>query len=527
MIFISEDLLDEVRFYLVEYLFIFILTNVAACIIYLAWRLSSRPPLGYNVHLIQTYQSQAEQRVQIINADPEQVNAEDLVSLITDENTTTESDNSNYTLRIRALVVRAPSRSAEPQNTNLSEDTTLIQLPLNTNRHISEIYQTIQHYTDQSIAGAIIVSLFRGFSRRLSNQNHLQISQLLTEVGADTNGSVSEAFTVNIPEGEETSSSEASTRSSAMSSLIDDNEPLVNAETPTDENLQATNNNSPPIINEPIETPSLNGIGEDTIKLKFLDDTEQIVKTKLSATVLEFKKAHFALHVLAGKTIRLIYRGQLLRDDNRSLESYGLQDNCVLHAHVNNKPYASATNPNSTTNNSNSTNDPSNYNANHIPPRPVFDEVLNEPWFMRTLRIGIFYADTVPFALFYALNTSFQWIRDVETVEDSPTDSSYVRQVTRVRRWLFSVLRIFVDFTEQPSVNDDMFANRFNLGVLFTLLFAVKFMSIWFVVIYFPQYTDAKGVFILLVLTVIFGLYTFQNRPRLNNQQGTNELHIQ
>jgi hypothetical protein len=113
------------------------------------------------------------------------VNAEELVSLIANENDLPESDSSNYNLRIRALVVRSPARSAEPQNSNLSEETTLIQLPLNTNRHIAEIYQTIQHYTDQSIAGAIIVSLFRGFSRRLSNQNHLQISQLLSEVGAD------------------------------------------------------------------------------------------------------------------------------------------------------------------------------------------------------------------------------------------------------------------------------------------------------------------------------------------------------
>jgi len=226
----------------------------------------------------------------------------------------------------------------------------------------------------------------------------------------------------------------------------------------------------------------------------------------------------------------LIFRGQLLRDDNRSLESYGLQDNSIVHCHVNNKPYAQSTAQHANANNTNNANDQSNYNTIPVLARPVFDEIANESLIMRTLRMGVYYADIVPFIMFYALTASLTWIREVENLPDDPNGPFVVRQVTRIRRWLFAVLRVFVDFNEQPNLNDDMFANRFNLGVLFTLLFAVKFISIWAIVIYFPQYTDAKGVFILLVLTVIFGLYTFQNRPtRVNNnhQQGTNEIHIQ
>lgn len=124
---------------------------------------------------------------------------------------------------------------------------------------------------------------------------------------------------------------------------------------------------------------------------------------------------------------------------------------------------------------------------------------------MRSLRMGVHYADFIPLLMFYTLTSSLNWIREAENLADDPNASFRARQVTRLRRFLFVALRIFVDFNEQPDIND-VFGNRFNLGVLFTLLFTVKFMSIWIVVMYFPQYTDAKGVFILLVLTVVFGL---------------------
>jgi hypothetical protein len=119
--------------------------------------------------------------------------------------------------------------------------------------------------------------------------------------------------------------------------------------------------------------------------------------------------------------------------------------------------------------------------------------------------MGVHYADFIPLLMFYTLTSSLNWIREAENLADDPNASFRARQVTRLRRFLFVALRIFVDFNEQPDIND-VFGNRFNLGVLFTLLFTVKFMSIWIVVMYFPQYTDAKGVFILLVLTVVFGL---------------------
>lgn len=43
--------------------------------------------------------------------------------------------------------------------------------------------------------------------------------------------------------------------------------------------------------------------GDSTIKLKFLDDTEKVVKTKLSATIIEFKKFVFSYIIFVQKQI--------------------------------------------------------------------------------------------------------------------------------------------------------------------------------------------------------------------------------
>uniref|UniRef100_A0A5S6Q2B5 Ubiquitin-like domain-containing protein n=1 Tax=Trichuris muris TaxID=70415 RepID=A0A5S6Q2B5_TRIMR len=78
---------------------------------------------------------------------------------------------------------------------------------------------------------------------------------------------------------------------------------------------------------------------ELVVKLRFLDDSHRLVETRPSQCIGEFKRQNFARDLEEGKVVRLIYRGQLLRDDSRSLASYGLFDNCVVHCHISRVPY--------------------------------------------------------------------------------------------------------------------------------------------------------------------------------------------
>lgn len=72
--------------------------------------------------------------------------------------------------------------------------------------------------------------------------------------------------------------------------------------------------------------------GKILIRLKFLNDTEKDTYALLEDTVAKFKVEHFT--DLTNKVIRLIFQGQLLREDSRTLESYGLQAGSVMHCHI-------------------------------------------------------------------------------------------------------------------------------------------------------------------------------------------------
>ncbi|XP_065108751.1 transmembrane and ubiquitin-like domain-containing protein 2 [Paramisgurnus dabryanus] len=68
-----------------------------------------------------------------------------------------------------------------------------------------------------------------------------------------------------------------------------------------------------------------------TVRLKFLNDTEELAVLRPHDTVGLLKSKYFS-----GREhqIKLIYQGQLLQDPQRSLLSLNITDNSVLHCHV-------------------------------------------------------------------------------------------------------------------------------------------------------------------------------------------------
>ncbi|KFM68704.1 Transmembrane and ubiquitin-like domain-containing protein 1, partial [Stegodyphus mimosarum] len=73
--------------------------------------------------------------------------------------------------------------------------------------------------------------------------------------------------------------------------------------------------------------------GEIRIRLKYLDDTERIVRSDPTVQIGDFKRTHFSDDLASNKIVRLIFSGQLLRD-NLTLHHYGIQDRCVIHVQV-------------------------------------------------------------------------------------------------------------------------------------------------------------------------------------------------
>ncbi|XP_075276170.1 transmembrane and ubiquitin-like domain-containing protein 1 [Opisthocomus hoazin] len=67
------------------------------------------------------------------------------------------------------------------------------------------------------------------------------------------------------------------------------------------------------------------------LRLKFLNDTERLARVRPGDTVGALKRAYFPGQE---QQVRLIYQGQLLRDDAQSLAALHLTHNSVLHCHV-------------------------------------------------------------------------------------------------------------------------------------------------------------------------------------------------
>ncbi|KAM4027600.1 transmembrane and ubiquitin-like domain-containing protein 1 isoform 2-T2 [Anomaloglossus baeobatrachus] len=71
--------------------------------------------------------------------------------------------------------------------------------------------------------------------------------------------------------------------------------------------------------------------GTITLRLKFLNETERVVSVQPTDSVLHIKRSQFPGQE---PRVRLIYQGQLLRDDSQTVASLQLADGCVLHCHL-------------------------------------------------------------------------------------------------------------------------------------------------------------------------------------------------
>jgi len=79
-----------------------------------------------------------------------------------------------------------------------------------------------------------------------------------------------------------------------------------------------------------------------TIRLKFLNDTQKDVEASLVENIGQFKRRNFTEEIGNNKNVRLIFNGQVLRDEASSLRSCGLFDKCVVHCLVSTLPTSSS-----------------------------------------------------------------------------------------------------------------------------------------------------------------------------------------
>ncbi|XP_033646919.1 transmembrane and ubiquitin-like domain-containing protein 2 [Asterias rubens] len=74
--------------------------------------------------------------------------------------------------------------------------------------------------------------------------------------------------------------------------------------------------------------------GSICIRIKYLTDRERVVNAKPTDTLGNFRRQTFSEEIQSGQTVRLIFQGQLLQDDNTSLSDLNVTHNCVVHCHL-------------------------------------------------------------------------------------------------------------------------------------------------------------------------------------------------
>jgi len=105
-------------------------------------------------------------------------------------------------------------------------------------------------------------------------------------------------------------------------------------------------------VNVPEETSPDETIPEEervTVRLKFLNETLKDVEASLVENVGQFKRRNFSQEISSNKNVRLIFNGQVLRDEASSLRSCGIFDKCVVHCLIHNGPPQTSTTTNTTT----------------------------------------------------------------------------------------------------------------------------------------------------------------------------------
>lgn len=109
-------------------------------------------------------------------------------------------------------------------------------------------------------------------------------------------------------------------------------------DTPTSSTSSDSSTEAPPLatVTGDKRGEGVRSRGEDNrnslvLRLKFLNDTEQMATVTPQDTVGHIKRTYFAGQE---QRVRLIYQGQLLQDDAATVSALNLPHNCVLHCHI-------------------------------------------------------------------------------------------------------------------------------------------------------------------------------------------------
>ncbi|PAV86726.1 hypothetical protein WR25_14168 [Diploscapter pachys] len=242
------------------------------------------------------------------------------------------------------------------------------------------------------------------------------------------------------------------------------------------------------------------------VRLKFLDDTQRDVSAHTSDSLEKFKKKHFPEDVASGKVIRLIYQGQLLRDESRSLESYGVKEMSVIHVHISNVPYKVE----------------NSVRHRNMQVNGDSAQQISSTRGMQPQQQGDFDPANSSFyviwaAIFHSLSPFF--FRGIFRGLPRTLPFRAGRYITGAYHRLYNA--IFNAYNPYGEGNDSLDAAaeaaarplpvEFNMSDYMIYILSAHILAVWSFVLLFPNYCDRTAFFLLSILTAYFVFIIIQN----------------
>ncbi|VDL71789.1 unnamed protein product [Nippostrongylus brasiliensis] len=270
------------------------------------------------------------------------------------------------------------------------------------------------------------------------------------------------------------------------------------------ENRDSTGGENPESANAEIE-------GDSVIRLKFLDDTQRDARTTMTDTIGKFKSVHFGEAVAAGRVVRLIYQGQLLREDSRTLASYGLRDGCVVHCHISNTPYSRQA-PSQPAASSTGLRHRESATNNVAAPAPNAGADLLDFRYPRWAVALLLNTYRFPI-IGLPLDAIIRFIFDRQSQEPSTEPGIIRRTYQRFHSTVFGTAADNVSHLDRAAeAAARPLPQRLCLGDYLVWIFAGQFAAVWAFVYAFPQLCDRTALGLLVLLTLYFFFVVCRSR---------------
>ncbi|ETN80819.1 hypothetical protein NECAME_08896 [Necator americanus] len=215
--------------------------------------------------------------------------------------------------------------------------------------------------------------------------------------------------------------------------------------------------------------------------------------------------------------------GQLLREDSRTLASYGLRDGCVVHCHISSTPYSTQGPSTSQTVSRGAHLRHRDSSRAHTATVPNTGPETNEFRYPRWAVALLLYTYRFPL-IGLPLDAIVRFVFDQQA--QAAAQPGFIRRT--YRRLLSTIYR--ENRTDEASPLDraaDAAARvpsqRLCLGDYILWIFAGQFVAVWGFVYAFPQLCDHTALGLLVLLTLYFFFVVCRSRDQLGETRPTDE----